>query len=128
MKKRILIVDDDSLITKIVSQILSTFGGYETLAVNEPQAAVAAAESFQPSAVLLDYQMPTMTGEAVLAALRQHDGMDHLPVVLLSGDCSWTVKPDQFTALLQKPLTAKELLSTVNSLLEHSSEQILAAA
>jgi CheY-like chemotaxis protein len=119
MSKRILIVDDDLLISKVVSQILARIGGYETRVENKAETALSVALEFRPDLVVLDYQMPTMTGAEVLSTLRTHPSIGFLPAILLSGDHSWNpMSPDEITLFLRKPATGDALVKAARSLLE----------
>ena len=57
-KKRILVVDDEPSITRLLKLNLEQTGDYEVATENSPKAAVAAAEEFQPELLLLDVVMP----------------------------------------------------------------------
>ena len=47
-----------------------------------------AAESILPDLILLDLQLPGMTGDAVLDALRQNPMTSHIPVIMVSADAT----------------------------------------
>jgi CheY-like chemotaxis protein len=129
MKKRILVIDDDTLITKVITQILSTIGGFDASAVNNPQKALETALEVRPDIVVLDYQMPGMSGGEVLAALRGNRTLGMIPAILLSGDNSWSgVEQDEVTRLLPKPLTADALIKLARSILSSQNAPVELAA
>ena len=67
---RILIVDDEPTIANTLSLILER-EGYETMAVYGGEAAVQAAELFNPDVLLTDLMMPGVDGLTVAALLRR---------------------------------------------------------
>src|SRR5271155_784594 len=67
-KHRILIVDDNAMIAKMMGVWLEKTGVYETLQESKPLLGVSAARRFKPDLVLLDVDMPEMDGPKVAAA------------------------------------------------------------
>ena len=64
-KKRILIVDDEGSITRLLKLNLEQTGDYEVATENVSKAALAAAEAFRPDLMLLDVMMPGLDGGAL---------------------------------------------------------------
>lgn len=83
-KKRILVVDDEPSITRLLKLNLEQTNEYEVRTVNQATAALAAAEEFQPQLVLLDVMMPGMDGGEVAAALQAHPKLKKTPIVFLT--------------------------------------------
>src|ERR1019366_1277944 len=61
-KKRILAVDDQASNTRLVKLYLERTNDYVVREENDPKAALAAAEEFQPHLILLDVKMPGLDG------------------------------------------------------------------
>jgi two-component system OmpR family response regulator len=81
---KVLIVDDEDDIRRVVRLSLARVGGMEVLeAANGPDG-LRAAESGQPDAILLDMMMPTMDGPATLEALRANPATKDIPIVFLT--------------------------------------------
>lgn len=81
--KTCLIVDDSRVIRKVSRHILETLG----FAVDEAEngrAALDACQATMPDVVLLDWNMPVMTGIEFLALLRKYPGGDAPKVVFCS--------------------------------------------
>lgn len=72
MQKKILVVDDDPDIVLMLTDRLEALG-YTTLAANDGQRALELLESEEPGLVLLDLQMPRMTGLEVLEQLARQE-------------------------------------------------------
>ena len=84
-KKRILVIDDDAAVARVITRFLETTGLYEARSLTEPQRAVEIARHFRPDLVVLDIIMPTMDGGEVLAALQSEAGLTDLRVIFLTG-------------------------------------------
>lgn len=81
--KKILLIDDDSFVHKIVGAILSAHG-YDIMCANDVDA-ISVAESFMPDLILLDYLMPHKDGVAILTGLRNRRLTAETPVIFLTG-------------------------------------------
>ncbi|PZA13478.1 response regulator [Rhodopseudomonas palustris] len=81
MKNRILQIDDDPAMLKIVASVLSRDPSLETKGVLSGDEGVAAAADWLPDLILSDVSMPGMDGFAVLARLRDTEITAHIPVV-----------------------------------------------
>ncbi len=84
--RRLLIVDDDPGILKMLHRRLSRFG-YDIAAVNSPPDALELLHQQDVDAVLLDWMLPTIPGYDMLKEIKQeHPG---LPVAVVSGALWW---------------------------------------
>src|SRR5919107_6268601 len=69
---RVLLVDDESLVRRILKQILSAYQDLELVgeAANGEEA-IAAVERLQPDVVVMDIRMPASDGIAAVRAIRE---------------------------------------------------------
>lgn len=81
----ILVVDDDADIGDLLARLLRGVG-LQGEAVTSGTAALAVLEGLRPEAVILDQQMPVMTGLDVLRQMRQNPRLEKIPVIIYSGD------------------------------------------
>src|SRR4051794_18368486 len=84
-KPIILVVDDDLPIRVLMRSLLREFG-FEAVTAENGREALAEVRKRRPSVVLVDKNMPGMTGEEVIRALRREPGVDGLPILILSGE------------------------------------------
>jgi len=84
MKKKILVIEDDSDIADLVKLVLET-DTFEVQAVLEPEAAVDKVKEYRPDAILLDICMPKLDGWAVFKQIRGYDEFKNVPIAILSG-------------------------------------------
>ena len=122
MSPRVLLVDDETNIRKMVGALLES-EGFETAEAANGGAALAAVERVAPDAVLLDLMMPG--GPDGLATLEQLKRLaPDVPVVMMSGKASLTdaVRATKLGAFqfLEKPLTPEGVLTTLRAALELS--------
>lgn len=80
---KIAIVEDDAVINQMYRMKFEA-AGFDVQVANNGKAGLALIESFQPDLVLLDLQMPEMTGDETLKRVRAEDWGKHIPVIILT--------------------------------------------
>ena len=89
MKPKLLVIDDDPLITALYQRRFETVGFNVEVAADGAQG-LAAVRRFNPDIVLLDLNMPNVTGVEWLRAIRDDPKFHQLPVVVFTaGVGSW---------------------------------------
>jgi two-component system OmpR family response regulator len=83
-KKRILAVDDQANSTRLLKLYLERTNDYVVREENDPKAALAAAEEFQPHLILLDVMMPGMDGGDLAANFKANPKLKAVPIVFLT--------------------------------------------
>jgi two-component system OmpR family response regulator len=83
-KKRILVVDDEPSITRLLKLNLEQTGNYLVQTQNSSKAALAAAGEFRPDLILLDVMMPDMNGGELAAAFQASPVTKLVPIVFLT--------------------------------------------
>ena len=114
MPARLLIAEDDTLLSATLAEFLRDEGHDVTL-VPDGAAALAAAEGLDFDVLLTDLRMPVMDGMALIRALRQD--RPGLPVLVISGDvpADWrcaigpTADGPAPLLLLRKPMSLSQL-------------------
>ena len=104
--KRILFIDDESNIRKIVKMCLETLGGWNVLLAASAQEGLVKAIVEKPDAILLDLMMPEMDGLALLQQLQANPVTQLIPVVFLTARRNLT-EPYRYQALGVKGAIAK---------------------
>lgn len=82
--KRLLIVDDDDAMRRLVRLNLSD--SYEIIDTGDPEQALALAMEHKPDAILLDLRMPKMSGIDLCRTLSTCSKTQPVPVFLVSGE------------------------------------------
>ncbi len=121
---RVLVVDDDPALLRLLSMRLSVVG-YEVAAVESGEKALAQLPTFQPHLVITDLRMDGMDGMALFDMI--HRRSPALPVIILTAHGSI---PDAVDATsrgvfgyLTKPFDSKDLLEQVTRALRVTGEQ-----
>ena len=119
-KAKILIADDEPGIRRVICLLLED-EGYEVKAVENGQEAVDALLQFQPDLVLLDQQMPVMTGVEALEKIKSLHPNQIVIFVTAFGSVSLAVDAVKKGAydFIEKPFDNDNLVLTVNRAIEH---------
>jgi CheY-like chemotaxis protein len=83
-KKKILVVDDEEGMTRMLKRNLEATNRYDVRTENSSSAAVTAASEFLPDLILMDMMMPGMDGGDVAAKLKEDKRLSHIPIVFLT--------------------------------------------
>lgn len=81
MRKRILIVDDDTCATRTLRLRLERAGDFEVVEENSSTLVLQVARAFQPDFILLDVCMPGLDGGDVAAQIRGEPALHTTPIV-----------------------------------------------
>jgi CheY-like chemotaxis protein len=116
-RKRILIVEDEPVVRTLLRTTLSA-DLFEVWEASDGTSALTAATGTEPSLVLLDWQLPSLSGPEVLAALRV--SYPDLPVIVVTGarEPAERQRAERLGAnvFLTKPFSPLELLSAIETL------------
>ncbi|MDQ6680090.1 MAG: response regulator [Pseudomonadota bacterium] len=118
--RTILYVEDNEFNRKIVRQLLARTG-YRLIEAFDGEAGVALALAELPDLILMDVQLPKMSGLDATRALRADERMKQTPIVVitsfaLSGDRERAADAGA-TGYLAKPYSPRELLALVRQFL-----------
>ncbi len=126
-RQKILIVDDDNNIAELLSLYLAK-ECFETLIVNDGEAALKAVETFEPNLILLDLMLPGMDGYQVCREVRSKHTT---PIIMLSakGEVFDKVLGLELGAddYIEKPFDTKELIARVKAVLRRYKTAPVAA-
>lgn len=82
-KKRVLVVDDSTIIVNLVKKRLE-YLGYEVNYAKDGEEAITKLKKFQPHLLLLDLMLPKLNGMEVLKKIKEDKSLDELIVIILS--------------------------------------------
>ena len=127
---KLLIVDDDPGILTLLEGLLQDWGFHLRLLRN-PQQFWATMEQFEPDMVLLDVEMPYVSGFDLCQQLRDAPRWSELPILFLSAHTEaetiqkvFSIGADDY---IRKPIIAAELIARVMSWLERARNRKLKA-
>ena len=120
-KPRILVVDDEPQITRVLRTSLSTYG-YDVRIANDGEAGLAAFQEWEPDLVITDLSMPKMTGIELCESIRDHS---QVPIIVLSVKGEDKIKVDALDKgaddYVTKPFSINELLARIRANLRRSN-------
>ncbi|MGP1348312.1 MAG: response regulator [Stomatobaculum sp.] len=126
-KQKILIVDDDENIADLISLYLIK-ECYDTMIVNDGEAALRAFPEFSPNLILLDLMLPGIDGYQVCREIRTKS---QVPIIMLSakGEIFDKVLGLELGAddYMIKPFDSKELVARVKAVLRRYHQLLTAA-
>ncbi len=116
MTKKILIVEDNELNMKLFHDLLEA-QGYETIETNNGMKAVDLARAHMPDLILMDIQLPEVSGLDVTKWLKEDDELKSIPVIAVT---AFAMKGDEerirqggCEAYISKPISVSTFLETV---------------
>ena len=119
-KRVVLLADDSDLVHRHTTPILED-AGYEVVHAYDGDQALALLPEVRPDLVITDVEMPGKDGYEVCAAIKRHEGTQHLPVIICSSlgeatdlERGFDVGADDY---LVKPVVPEELVSRARALL-----------
>lgn len=123
-KPRILLVDDEPSIVKMVGKRLEV-EGFDVLVAVDGQEGLAKAQTQQPDLIILDLMLPKLNGYEVCTMLKQDTRYQKIPIILFTARAR--EKDEKLgmecgaNAYVRKPFRAQELLERIRLLLAASA-------
>lgn len=84
MSKRLLVIDDEHPLRRVIQLTLKMTAGWEVLTASSGQEGIETAATEQPDAIILDVMMPEMDGLTTLTYLRANQLTQDIPIILLT--------------------------------------------
>ncbi len=82
--KRVLVVEDDALNRALFCTVLEE-NGFEVQPVTDEREAVEAASQFDPHLIIMDIQLPHISGLKLIQTLKRSPRLSHVPVLAVTG-------------------------------------------
>src|SRR6185436_19934093 len=118
-KHRVLIVEDEHDIAGLIKHTLERGGEMEADIVHSGDAALRAVSAHPPDLVILDLNLPVLSGQEVCRILRSQSDGRHLPIIMLTAR---TTENDRVTGLdlgaddyMTKPFSLRELSARIRA-------------
>jgi two-component system cell cycle response regulator DivK len=123
MQKTILIVEDNELNMKLFNDLLEAHG-YKTVQTRSGVEAMELTRKYRPDLILMDIQLPEVSGLEVTKWIKDDESLRHIPVIAIT---AFAMKGDEekilqggCEAYLSKPISIVKFLETVR---KHLKEQ-----
>jgi len=122
-RKCILIVEDHPLNMKLFRALLHT-QSYRTLEAKEGQTGLDLGREHDPDLIIMDVELPDISGIEVIRALKADDRTRHIPVVAITASMPYEearIRAAGADGFMTKPIASAEFLSLIKSFLEDDS-------
>ena len=121
----VLIVEDNEKNMKLARDVLQA-KGYRTLEAVTGEEGVSLAKEKLPDLVLMDIQLPGISGIEAFRQIRADERTSRIPVVALTASVTPTdrsaISAAGFDAFVSKPISLKEFLDTVQRLVDRTGQ------
>ena len=124
-KPHVLIVEDEADIAGLIKHTLERSGDADALIVGSGDAALKAAAERVPDLIILDLNLPVLSGLDVCRLLRSRSDVRHVPIIMLTARTS---EDDRVTGLdhgaddyVTKPFSLRELSARVRAVLRRGA-------
>ena len=119
--KRVLIVDDDIGIRRIVQLTLQAIANWDVLLASSGSEGIAIAETELPDAILLDVMMPGMDGMETFVKIQANPSTKPIPIILLTAKTKVSEQQHfnniAIAGVITKPFKAPQLVDQIRSIL-----------
>jgi two-component system cell cycle response regulator DivK len=119
-KKKILIVEDNDLNMKLFHDLLEVHG-YETFQTKDGREALGLARDHKPDLILMDIQLPEVSGLEVTKWIKEDETLKSIPVIAVT---AFAMKGDEerirqggCEAYISKPISVPRFIETIKSYL-----------
>ena len=137
IKPKVLLVDDEDILTRMIKMVLDDVGKYRVETVNNPLKAIAKIEAFKPDIIVLDVIMPEQSGIELGMEIRNHPVFKRCPILFLTAalsredagqwesgveGVSYKVQDEILldNPVLNKPVTPENLMQKIDEILASS--------
>jgi two-component system alkaline phosphatase synthesis response regulator PhoP len=115
MKRRILLIDDEPFLLKVLLVRLKHWG-YDALGAENGPEGFAIMRKNKPDLIILDKEMPGMNGEEVVRIVRRDTELKQIPIIMISADVEnieACAKACGVAHYLTKPCEPEDLLEMI---------------
>ena len=131
LQQKILVVEDNELNLKLFCDLLRAHG-YAAEPVRDGREAIERARSFGPDLIVMDIQMPHITGLELIEQIKVDDDLKAIPIMAVT---AYAAKGDEerirdagAEGYVSKPISVMRFVEAVAGLLAAASERELAMA
>jgi len=126
-RSRVLVVEDEQDIAGLIKHTLEKSGEFDVEVVGAGDAALKAVTEREPDLIILDLNLPVLSGLEVCRILRARQNTAHFPIIMLTAR---TTESDRVTGLdvgaddyITKPFSLRELVARVRAVLRRGGSE-----
>ena len=126
-KKNILSIDDDPMVLRVLTALLTPT--YDLRISKSAADAMSLMDQLLPDLILLDIEMPNISGFEFLHTIKKNPKYMNIPVVIVSGHCEteFVIHAERSGAIgvVAKPIIQEELIKKINFAFENPKRNFL---
>jgi len=115
--KTILLVEDDAIISELLTQMIIQETPYKVFSASDGLEALNLVQNVKPQLLILDYWLPFMLGIEVYDLLHSTEGLEEVPAIMLSVNAPVLEINKRHMTYIRKPFDITTLLDTIDRLL-----------
>ena len=119
---KVLCIEDNPVNLRLITQILEYYNEIHLIAVHEPVLGLELAETQQPDLILMDINLPVMTGYEALEKLQANEKTSHIPVIAISANALANDikrgKAAGFLEYITKPINVQDFMLKIEHTLK----------
>jgi DNA-binding response OmpR family regulator len=115
--KTILLVEDDSIISELLTQMITQETPYQVLRVPDGLVALDIVQNIKPQLLIIDYRLPFIHGIEVYDRLHNTEGLEEVPAIMLSVNAPVREINERHMTYIKKPFDMPKLLDTIHRLI-----------
>jgi len=126
-KTRVLVVDDDPAIVEMLVELLERDGRFEVQTAATGFDAGLRTREFRPDAIVLDYMLPDINGNAVCRSIRSDESLQDVKIIIVSGvierEHVEKLLEDGADDFIQKPFSIEQLVNRITELVGQTAQR-----
>lgn len=131
MELSVVIIDDSNINLTLCSQLVKKIDGLVPICFNAAEKALEWCQANEPDMVIVDYMMPTLNGIEFISRFRMIEGMEDVPVIMVTANSQKGVRYNALEAgvtdFLTKPIDKSDFLARVrNMVVMRTNHKLLA--
>ena len=115
--KTILLVEDDSIISELLIQMITQETPYNVFSVPDGLEALDLVKNIKPQLLILDYWLPFIHGIELYDQLHNTEGLEEVPAIMLSVNAPVKEINQRHMIYIKKPFDMPKLLDTIHRLI-----------
>ena len=115
--KTILLVEDDSIISELLIQMIKQETPYNICSAPDALAALELIKNIKPQLLILDYWLPFIQGIELYDRLHNTEGLEEVPAIMLSVNAPLREINQRDLTYIRKPFDMPKLLDTIHRLI-----------
>lgn len=117
LDKTILVVEDDREIGEVIIEVLLEETSYHPYLVINAHDALHVVKDIKPDLLLLDYQLPSMTGLQLFDEINAIEKLKGIPTIMMSANLPWSELEKRSIIGLEKPFDLDDFVELVKKIL-----------